>query len=75
MEPPIKFQLNVLPSMGAKIHDNQLPKESKEELMESVQKVLVWLGDLSRYRIDLEISNDIITAERFYHQVPFRIYF
>jgi hypothetical protein len=27
------------------------------------------LGDLSRYRNDLEISNSVITAERFYHQV------
>lgn len=69
MDPPIKLQLNVLPVLGGKSQNNELPKESKEELMESVQKILVWLGDLSRYRSDLEISNSVITSERFYRQV------
>ena len=68
VDPLVKLQLNVLPILGDKGKNNELTNESKEELMESVQKILIWLGDLSRYHNDLEISNSVITPERFYHQ-------
>jgi len=42
--------------------------EAKEDLLESVQRILVWLGDLSRYKYDLGISENLIIAHRFYQQ-------
>lgn len=68
MDPSLKLQLNVLPLLEVKYQNYELSKETREDLMESAQKILVWLGDLSRYRNDLEISNSVITSERFYHQ-------
>lgn len=91
MDPSLKLQLNVLPLLEVKYQNYELSKETREDLMESAQKILVWyennaikivitidakfisiglrLGDLSRYRNDLEISNSVITSERFYRQV------
>lgn len=37
-----KLTLNVLPLLEVKTLNCETPKESKEELMESVQKILVW---------------------------------
>ncbi|KAI9564133.1 hypothetical protein GHT06_007871 [Daphnia sinensis] len=68
MDPSLKLQLNVLPLLEVKYQNYELSKETREDLMESAQKILVWLGDLSRYRNDLEISNSVITSERFYRQ-------
>jgi len=42
--------------------------ESTDDLMESVQRILVWLGDLCRYKIDLGLNKDILMAQRFYQQ-------
>ncbi len=42
VDPATKLTLHVLPLLEVKILDCETPKESKEELMESVQKILVW---------------------------------
>ena len=44
-------------------------KESREDLLESAQRILIWMGDLSRYRGDLGLSKSVITAHRLYQQV------
>lgn len=70
IDPSVKLQLNILPIIGVNTYcEKTVPKESKEELVESIQKILIWLGDLSRYQNDLGISCGIITSERFYRQV------
>jgi hypothetical protein len=42
VDPATKLTLHVLPLLEVKILDCETQKESKEELMESVQKILVW---------------------------------
>ena len=50
-------------------HEQVKSCEAKEDLLESVQRILVWLGDLSRYKYDLGISDNLIVAHRYYQQV------
>lgn len=68
LEPPVILHLNVLP-VQAFTSNSSGKQETKEDLLESLQRALVWLGDLSRYRIDLGISASTLTAKRLYHQV------
>ena len=42
--------------------------ETVGDLRQSAHRILVWLGDLSRYRVDLGLDDDLIAACRFYHQ-------
>lgn len=34
-----------------------------------MQRLLIWMGDLSRYKIDLGLDDDPLLARRFYQQV------
>lgn len=69
-DPSIKYNIDVLPNLNIKPQeDMESSQETKEDLQGSIQKILIWLGDLSRYQCDLEISKSVITAERFYRQV------
>lgn len=71
MDSSTKHQiLNIFPVLSL-VPNQTETKESREELLESTQRILVWLGDLSRYRCDLGISNRGLTAQRFYQQVRF----
>ena len=70
LEPPTKLVLNIFPvqtSLVSQIETN----EPREDLLESVQRILIWLGDLSRYSCDIGISNIKNTAQRLYQQVAF----
>jgi hypothetical protein len=42
VDPATKLTLHVLPLLEVQTINYETPKESKEELMESVQKILVW---------------------------------
>ena len=45
-------------------------RETEETLLDSAQRILVWLGDLSRYRSDLGLISTPVIAQRYYQQVP-----